>query len=109
MARRPARRNARPLARNASHSRRRWPWLVVIVVVLTLALAAAGDQGLVRLFQLRSDYARIMKQNDRLRGDNLRLEVEVRRLREDRGTIEKIAREELGMVKRDEIVYQVSP
>lgn len=109
MARRAPRRGTRPLARDSSHSRRRWPWLVLIIVAVTLVAASTGDQGLVRLFALRSDYARILGQNGELEADNARLEAEVKRLRENPGAIEKIAREELGMVKRDEIVYQLSP
>jgi len=109
MARRATRRTARPLARDSSHSRRRWPWLVLIIVALTLAAASTGDQGLIRLFQLRADHARILGQNAELEESNTRLEADVKRLRENRAAIEKIAREELGMVKRDEIVYQVTP
>ncbi len=78
-------------------------------VVLTLAAASTGDQGLVRLFELRSDYVRILGQNVDLEGDNARLETEIGRLKENSSAIEKIAREELGMLKGDEVVYQVSP
>ena len=109
MARRATRRSTRPLARDSSHSRRRWPWLVLIIVAVTIVAAATGDQGLIRLFELRSDYARILGQNGELQADNARLEAEVKELREDPEAIEKIAREELGMVKQDEIVYQLSP
>ncbi|MDP3937999.1 MAG: septum formation initiator family protein [Deltaproteobacteria bacterium] len=109
MARTARRRSTRPLARDSSRSRRRWPWLVLIFVVLTLAAASNGDQGLIRLFELRADYTRVLRQNDELEGDNARLETEVRQLRENSSAIEKIAREELGMLKADEIVYQVSP
>ena len=109
MARRATRRSARPLARDSSHPRRRWPWLVLIIVTVTVIAASTGDQGLVRLLQLRSDYARIQDQNADLQADNVRLEAEVKRLRENPLAIEKIAREDLGMVKGDEIVYQTSP
>lgn len=109
MSRRKQRRPASPLLRNASPARRIWPWLILFSLILTIAAAASGDYGLVRLFQLRASYDRMLENNLELETDNARLGLNVRRLREDRYAIEKIAREELGMVKADEIVYQADP
>lgn len=109
MSRRKQRRPASPLLRNASPARRIWPWLILFSLILTIAAAASGDYGLVRLFQLRASYDRILENNLELETDNAWLGLNVRLLREDRYAIEKIAREELGMVKADEIVYQADP
>ena len=109
MSRRNQRRSARPLLRNASPARRIWPWLILFSLLLTIVAAASGDYGLLRLFHLRASYDRMIDNNLELETDNARLEVNVRQLREDSYAIEKIAREELGMVKADEIVYQADP
>jgi cell division protein FtsB len=89
--------------------RRRWPWLILVIVVATLGAASTGDLGLVRLFKLRAGHERLMQENSEIRSDNDRLRTEVRNLREDRFAIEKIAREELGMVRKDEVLYKIHP
>jgi len=109
MSRRKQRRSTKPLLRNASPARRIWPWLILFILILTIVTAASGDYGLVRLFQLRASYDRMLENNLELETDNARLVLNVRSLRKDRHAIEKIAREELGMVKADEIVYQADP
>ena len=109
MSRRSNRRATGPLARDAWSYRRKWPWLVLILLIVTIIAASSGDYGLFRLFRLRAAHDRILERNHELQADNTRLEQDLRRLREDRHIIEKIAREELGMVKADEIVYQVTP
>jgi cell division protein FtsB len=88
--------------------RRRWPWAILLIVSAALAAASVGDHGLVRLFKLRAGYDKLLERNGELEADNARLEVEVRRLREESYAIEKIAREELGMARPDEIVFQVA-
>ncbi|MFQ5456956.1 MAG: septum formation initiator family protein [Myxococcota bacterium] len=109
MSRKKRRRAAGPLARDAWPRRRKWPWLVLVLLIMTVIAASSGDYGLVRLFRLRAEHDRLLTRNLELEADNARLAQNVRRLRKDRHAIEKIAREELGMVKADEIVYQVRP
>ena len=50
---------------------------------------------------------RIEEENERLVQENKRLEEEIKALEGDPFYIEKIAREELGMVKKGEIVYEI--
>jgi len=109
MSRTNRRRKTRPLARDASPSHRIWPWLILAVFTLTIVAASSTEYGLVRLFKLRAAHERLLEQNRELEADNSRLEASVRRLREDRYAVERIAREELGLVKAGEIVYQVAP
>jgi cell division protein FtsB len=111
MARPPAQRSGsvRPLARERGRERRLWPWLVIALIAATVAAASAGDRGLVRLFRLRAEHARIVARNAEIETDNARLRKEVQLLREDRRAIEKIAREELGMARPNELVFQIAP
>ena len=82
---------------------------MLVIVIATLVAASTGDVGLVRLFKLRAGHERLMQENFEIRSDNDRLRIEVRSLREDRFAIEKIAREELGMVRKDEVLYKIYP
>jgi cell division protein FtsB len=45
-------------------------------------------------------------ENDDLRREVQRLRVEVRELRDDPAAVERIARGELGMVRKSEVVFQ---
>jgi cell division protein FtsB len=109
MSNRVIRRIQRPRARTGDSPHRRWPWLIVFLLFATLVAVCAGDRGLVRLLHLRAEQRRIEAKNAQIEADNTRLREEVHRLRVDRGTIEKIAREELGMARPGEIVYEFAP
>lgn len=102
------RRSPRPPARQRASPRRRWPWAILLIVSAALAAASVGDHGLIRLFKLRAGHDKLLERNAELEADNARLEAEVRRLREESYAIEKVAREELGMARPDEIVFQVA-
>jgi cell division protein FtsB len=109
MSRASYRRSPRPLARTAGPPRRWWPWLLAAIVIITVVAASTGDHGLVRLYSLRAEHARIVSRSAEIDSDNERLRAEVRLLREDRRAIERIAREELGMARPGERIYQFGP
>lgn len=74
---------------------------LVAVPVLVLK-----PEGLPRLRALQKELDGVGAGNDELRRDVGRLRVEVRRLRDDPAAVERIARNELGMVRKSEIVFQ---
>lgn len=63
--------------------------------------------GYLDLRKVGQRLARIEEENKRLIQENKRLEEEIKALEGDPFYIEKIAREELGMVKKGEIVYEI--
>jgi cell division protein FtsB len=79
--------------------------------MLTLALVAVPvlvlePAGLPRLRALQKELDAVNAENDELRRDVVRLRVEVRDLRDDPGAVERIARDQLGMVRKSELVFQ---
>jgi cell division protein FtsB len=87
-------------------------WLrsrLVLVAILLLLLAAAslmGERSLLRLHQMLRTRAALTHEVERLAGTNAALAEEVRAMRNDPARIEAIAREELGLVKPGETVYE---
>jgi cell division protein FtsB len=71
-----------------------------------LLFALFGSRGLIQVYKLKDDQNRIQLSNTQLREDNRRLTEQIEQLRHNKEEVEKVAREELGLVKKGEIVYQ---
>jgi cell division protein FtsB len=81
------------------------------IAMLSLALVAVPvlvlqPEGLPRLRGLEKELDDVSAENAELRRDVDRLRVEVRQLRDDPAAVERIARDELGMVRKSEVVFQ---
>jgi cell division protein FtsL len=83
---------------------------LAILFLLALAVASVlGNRSLLRLYQMHRDRAAIEREIEQLTAANATLAEEVRLLRTDPARVEAIAREELGLVKPGEIVYEFRP
>ena len=76
----------------------------VLVLFNLLALIVFGDNGLVELSMLRSREALLIQQNEIMAKENIQLYRTIRRLKNDPVYIENVARNELGMVGRDDVI-----
>ena len=79
--------------------------------MLSLALVAVPvlvlpPEGLPRLRGLQRALDQVETENDELKRDVTRLRIEVQQLRDDPAAVERIARDELGMVRKSEVVFQ---
>jgi cell division protein FtsB len=91
-------------------------WILLIERVLPisiLAMAAVGvpvmmlaPEGLPRLRSLSKELTQVEAENAELRQQIQHLRGEVEHLREDPVAIERIARDELGLVRTSEVVFQ---
>ena len=91
----------------AEHSwvRRRWPVLVIGGLVLVAVLFSVfGDVGIISTFNLKAKENQLLAENARLREENEQLRKEVEKLRSNPSYIEEIARKELGLMGKKEIV-----
>lgn len=88
-------------------SRRFWPQLLLFVAIVLLANGLFGERGLLATVQARQTYAAAVRDLTRIRQENQALRERARQLRSDAGTIEAVARGELGLAAADEIVVTV--
>ena len=89
-----------------SISRRRLVVLVRLgVLALVIFLFASGPEGTVRLWNLRTENQELTRENRQLAAEIFQLENITRYLESDTAYIEKVAREEYGYAKPDEIIY----
>ncbi|MGQ9696171.1 MAG: FtsB family cell division protein [Thermodesulfobacteriota bacterium] len=64
-------------------------------------------QGLQEIYNLQKEKEKIELNNQKLRDENNRLAKQIKKIKNnDREEIEKIVREELGLIKKGEIVYK---
>jgi cell division protein FtsB len=82
---------------------------VGLVVLLLAILSAVGERGLIPLYRLSRTRAELQREVTRLRESNAQLAGEVRALREDAVRLEAIARDELGLVRPGDSVYDFRP
>jgi cell division protein FtsB len=79
------------------------PWVLLAIVFLTGLL---GNQGVIRLYQLRQERHKLEAAIQAQKDINIKLRRDVYYLRNDPHYLEKLAREEMGLVKEGELVYQ---
>ena len=86
--------------------------LVTVILLGLLGLVHAelwfGKGGVPRVMELQGKLAEQRTTNDAARARNAQIDAEVRDLKEGLEMVEEKARSELGMVKPDEILIQVS-
>jgi len=80
-----------------------WGGLSVAALIL---FALFAGRGIMQIYHLKEERDRIQGNNARLQEENRNLAEKISRLRNSKEEIEKVAREELGLVKKGEIIYQ---
>ncbi len=77
------------------------------LIIAMFLLAVFGARGIWQIHRLQEDRQKIHASNGALAGENRRLAEQVSRMRNyKKEEVERIAREELGLVKKGEVVYQ---
>ncbi len=93
--------NLRP---RISHTWTLYGWAAVIGLLLIYAVV--GERGAIHLWRLEGEKGKLDEQNYRLQKANEALREKITRLRTDDSFLEKIAREELNLVRPGEVIYR---
>ncbi len=80
--------------------------LAVVVVLALAVMSVVGNRGLIRLYHLRQERAALEREIEQLSAAKAALAAEVQGMRIDPSRIEAIAREDLGLVKPGELVFE---
>ena len=98
-----------PIVPRRQKPRRRTARVLLIFVTSVLVLnALAGDRGLLATLHAGRAHGALSDDIEAIREENASLREEVRRLREEPGVIEGIARRELGLICPGERLFVVS-
>jgi len=80
--------------------------MAILILFSMLLLIVFAENGLVDLNFLRKERDRLVEKNEGLARNNLILYNEIERLKYDDKYIENIARQELGMIGKNEIILK---
>jgi cell division protein FtsB len=82
------------------------PLLILTTACVSVPILVFSESGLPRLEKLRQERVMVDEKVSRLSDDIRRLRAEVERVKNDPAHIERVARDELGLVRQTEIVFQ---
>ncbi len=81
-------------------------FLAILVLFNLILVVIFSDNGLVDLILLRKEKERSAEKNREVIRENLSLYREIERLKHDPEFIESVARKELGVVGKDEVILK---
>lgn len=87
--------------------RRKYILIFIVFIVAVSVVAIFGDKGLVEAYGLKNERDSIVGHIEELREDNRLLEDDIDLLKTDKRYVEMVARKELGLVGKDEIIYML--
>ncbi len=99
----------KPRKRKKHSSTKRWIFrgILAALIIIFLYLFLGGPYGLIKIITLYTKVKSVQHENDKLIVEKVLLTKQCNKLKSDLFTIEKIAREKLGMIKDGEIVYKI--
>lgn len=84
------------------------PFGLLVFTVMSLSLRILSEEGLPRYRKLRAQLAHLEQDNTQLEKRIERLTRDVNGLRQNPEAVEQIARDELGLVRDGELLFQFS-
>ena len=87
---------------------KRFKYFIVLFLIISVMIyyTVFGERGLLHLKKMGHDLGKIKAMSEEVKKENDKLKKEAYLLQSDKRYIEKIAREDLGLVQQDEIIYK---
>lgn len=82
------------------------PLAVLTISIIAVPVLVLEPEGMPRMRALEKELKEVEEENAELRRDVSHLRTEVKDLRENPAAVERIAREQLGLVRKSEVVFQ---
>ncbi|MDH3359899.1 MAG: septum formation initiator family protein [Desulfobulbaceae bacterium] len=94
--------------RFSSQERKRFWTICCIVLGLLCLWLIFSPSGVVRYYRIRQQLESVNNEVVTLKQQNILLDEEVRRLEKDPAFVEDVARDEYGMIRKNEIIFDFS-
>lgn len=82
-------------------------WLIIFCSVTVITFSLIGDKGVIQLVALKQQESDLKREIEELKQERKEWIHKIQSIKQSRSYVETIAREQLGMVRDDEIVYQI--
>lgn len=82
-------------------------WLIIFCSITVVILSLIGDKGVIQLAVLKNQQEQLQEEMQELKIEKREWIEKIHSLKKNRTYIETVAREKLGMVREDEIVFQL--
>ena len=79
---------------------------VILLIIAALYIFLGGNTGLIHLIMMKVEKGNLQKEVELIEEEHRQEAREIEALRSDPKAIERIAREELGLVKKGEVVFK---
>ena len=108
-----ATRAARPPTRKSAPKQtfvQRWGSTIFILLLMALvAHVLFGEHGFLAMRRAQKEVEKLRQDIAQLHADNKQLSEEIQALKTDPQLIERIARQEMGLAKRGELIFKLPP
>lgn len=109
MVREPRACDSPPVALRRAYAERAVPLGLLLLAVVSVPVLVLAPSGVPRLERLGREQAQVEDEIAKLRQEIRRLRAEARSIKRDPAAVERVARDELGLVRRTEMVFQFEP
>jgi cell division protein FtsB len=89
--------------------RRNVNWFLAAGLALLLLQDVFGTHGVVAMRRSQKEAERVQEEINRINDENRQLQERVKALKTDPQTIERIAREEMGLARPGEYIFKIQP
>jgi cell division protein FtsB len=83
--------------------------LAIVAMCSMLLFIVFGENGLSDLYRHKKQKENLSQKNDELKKENISFYREIERLKHDPRYVEDVARKELGVIGKDEVIIKVKP
>ena len=84
-------------------------WLLIAALILLVLQDVLGTHGVLAMRRSQKEAAQVQKEIQQLSEENQHLQNRVQSLKSDPATIERIAREEMGLARPGEYIFKLQP
>jgi cell division protein FtsB len=82
---------------------------LLLGAIILLGWILIGPGNAFKYYETKAKLEEIQAENERLKGENSSLQNEIEKLTSDPGYIEEVARDKHGFLKKNEMVFELTP